>query len=396
MDRIYLDSAATNLVNDRVLNTAQKFVDLYHDPSLTTNDVFRIQKNSLAEARKTVAEFLGCDSSEIALMQSTSHSLGSLSVSLPLKKGDNILVCDLEYQASVITWQAEAQRKGFEVRQVKTTGGKITADDFASYIDEHTKVILLAAVQEINGYRADVKKIGELAHKHNIIYIVDGIQEAGALKVNVKDLGMDIYCSGGKKWLGNPFGMGFLYINKPLLKILKPPYYSYYDIQVPKKFGDYLGYLEDPRRHPFDEYDIVENASVFETGGYGNFLGAMGLNEAIHVLMDIGIDKIEEHNIAMNHYLYDQLSALGVNLQSSGEEKHMSSIIVFNLNHLKNNSVKRERELMNYLREKNIFVTLRCSTGLGGIRISFHYYTSYQEIDIFLETVKEFLKRSAS
>ncbi len=391
MKRTYLDSAATNLVDPRVLGMARQFVDLYSDPELTTADVFRMQKQSLADARKTVAEFLGCDASEIALMQSTSHSLGSLAVSIPLKKGDNVLVCDLEYQASVVTWQAEAERKGFEVRQVKTSGGRITAEDFEKYIDEHTKVILLAAVQEINGYRADVKRIGDLAHKHGILYIVDGIQEAGALRVNVKDLGMDIYCAGGKKWLGNPFGMGFLYIRKELLDTLKPPYYSYYDIQVPAKFGDYLGYLEDPRRHPFDDYDLVEDASVFETGGYGNFLGAMGLNEAVHVLMDIGMDKVEAHNLELNRYLYDNLHAMGLNMQSSGEEAHMSSIVVFNLDELKNNCVDRERELLRFLRERNIFVTLRCSTGLGGIRVSFHHYTTKEEIDTFLDAVREFL-----
>ena len=391
MSRIYLDSAATNLISERVLQAAETFTDMYRDSERTTSDVFRIQKASLAEARGAVAHFLGCDADEIALMQSTSHSLGTLSQSLPLKKGDNVLVCDLEYQASVVCWKAAMERIGFELREVKTHGGRVTAADFERYMDEHTKVILLAAVQEINGFRADVREIGELAHRHGCYYIVDGIQEVGALSVNVRELGMDFYCAGGKKWLGNPYGMGFLYIRRGLLDTNKPPYYSYYDIQVPAKFGDYLGYLEDPRRHPFDEYDLVKDASVFETGGYGNFLGAMGLNEAVHVLTDIGMDKVEAHNLELNRYLYDNLYAMGLIMQSSGEEKHMSSIVVFNLDGLKNNSVDRERELLRFLRERNIFVTLRCSTGLGGIRVSFHHYTTKEEIDTFLDAVREFL-----
>ncbi|MBQ2896063.1 MAG: aminotransferase class V-fold PLP-dependent enzyme, partial [Oscillospiraceae bacterium] len=104
--RTYLDSAATNLVHPRVLETAKRFTDMYLDTSRTTADVFREQKASLETARKAVAHLLGCSSSEIALMQSTSHALGTLSQSLPLKKGDNVLICDLEYQASVVCWKA--------------------------------------------------------------------------------------------------------------------------------------------------------------------------------------------------------------------------------------------------------------------------------------------------
>lgn len=394
MSRIYLDSAATNLISERVLQAAETFTDMYRDSERTTSDVFRIQKASLAEARGAVAHFLGCDADEIALMQSTSHSLGTLSQSLPLKKGDNVLVCDLEYQASVVCWKAAMERIGFELREVKTHGGRVTAVDFERYMDEHTKVILLAAVQEINGFRADVREIGELAHRHGCYYIVDGIQEVGALSVNVRELGMDFYCAGGKKWLGNPYGMGFLYIRRGLLDTIKPPYYSYYDIQVPAKFGDYLDYLEDPRRQPFDDYCLVRDASVFETGGHGNFLGAMGLTEAIHVLEDVGIDNIEAHNKALNQYLYSSLAEMGFCMQSPGDVQHMSSIVVFNFDGLKGNSVVKERALLQTLRAQDIFVTVRCSTGLGGVRVSFHYYTTKAEIDVFLEAVRAFLKES--
>ena len=394
MSRIYLDSAATNLISERVLQAAETFTDMYRDSERTTSDVFRIQKASLAEARGAVAHFLGCDADEIALMQSTSHSLGTLSQSLPLKKGDNVLVCDLEYQASVVCWKAAMERIGFELREVKTHGGRVTAADFERYMDEHTKVILLAAVQEINGFRADVREIGELAHRHGCYYIVDGIQEVGALSVNVRELGMDFYCAGGKKWLGNPYGMGFLYIRRGLLDTIKPPYYSYYDIQVPAKFGDYLDYLEDPRRQPFDDYCLVRDASVFETGGHGNFLGAMGLTEAIHVLEDVGIDNIEAHNKALNQYLYSSLAEMGFCMQSPGDVQHMSSIVVFNFDGLKGNSVVKERALLQALRAQDIFVTVRCSTGLGGVRVSFHYYTTKAEIDVFLDAVRAFLKES--
>ena len=88
----YLDSAATNLVDKRVLDVAQRFTNMYRDSTKTTSDVFREQKASLQTAREAVAHLINCDSSEVALMQSTSHSLGSLALSLPLKKGDNVVL----------------------------------------------------------------------------------------------------------------------------------------------------------------------------------------------------------------------------------------------------------------------------------------------------------------
>lgn len=393
-ERIYLDNAATSLVAPEVLDAAAEFTDMLRDRSVSTSDVTRAQRSSLVRARREVASFLNCDAEEIALVQCTSHAFGILVNSLPLKKGDNVLICDLEYQASTVCWRPRMEEIGFELREVKTTGGRVTADDFRRCIDENTRVILLAAVQEINGFRADVKEIGRLAKEYGCYYIVDGIQEIGAFQVDVRDAGMDFYCAGGKKWLGNPFGMGFLYIRKELLKSLKPAWYSYFDIQVSDRYADYLTYLEAPERHPFDDYVLAQDASVFEIGGYGNYIGAMGLSRAIGVLKKYGMDRVEEHNLRLAKKLCEGLSAMGLHLSSPKEPERMSSIISFSFDGLKNNNVERERRLVKYLQERNIFVSLRCSTGVGGVRVSVHYYTPEYYVDRFLEAVADFIKEN--
>ena len=392
-ERIYLDNAATSLVAPEVLSAAEEFTNMLRDRTISTGDVTRAQRNSLVTARKTVASFLNCEAEEIALVQCTSHAFGILVNCLPLKKGDNVLICDLEYQASTICWRPRMDEIGFELREVKTTNGRVTADDFRKYIDENTRVILLAAVQEINGFRADVKEIGKLAKEYGCYYIVDGIQEIGAFEVDVKEIDMDFYCAGGKKWLGNPFGMGFLYIKKEHLKTLKPAYYSYFDIQVPDQYADYLTYLEDPKRHPFDSYRVSPDASVFEIGGYGNYIGAMGLTKAINLLTEYGMDRVEAHNRKLARKLYDGLSALGMHLSSPAEDKHMAPIITFSFSGLENKDVTREKKLVQYLQEHNIFVSLRCSTGVGGVRVSVHYYTPEYYVDRFLEAVASFVKQ---
>lgn len=394
MEQVFLDNAATCLVPSKILNVVDKFKALFLDSNKSTGELTEFLQNSLKIAREKVAGFINCNGKEIALVQSTSQALGILASCLPLTNNDNVLICDLEYQASIICWKKRQEEIGFELREVKTKNGIVTTNDFKKYIDKNTKVILLAAVQEINGFRADVKEIGKLAKDYGCYYIVDGIQEVGAFSVDVRDSEIDFYCSGGKKWLCNPFGMGFLYIKKDHLKNLRPNYYSYFDIKVSDRYKDYLTYLEDPHRHPFDEYKLHEDASVFENGGYSNYLGAMGLTESIELLESIGIENVERRILYLNKMLGDGLEKLNVRLCGSREANHLSSIVTFNFG-LENKNVEKERRLVNFLKDKNIYVSLRCSTGVGGVRVSMHYYTKEEDIKCFLDAVKEFIRKES-
>lgn len=401
MQQIYLDNAATSIPDPYVLGAASAFVEKLGDTSIASGDMARFQTQLLVQARADMAKFLNCSANEVALMRSTSHALGTLVGSLPLHKGDNVLICDLEYQASTACWHPRAEQVGFELRQVKTTDGRVTADDFARYIDNNTRVILLAAVQEINGFRADIKEISALARNHNCYFIVDGIQEAGSMQVDVKELGMDFYCAGGKKWLGNPFGLGFLYISERVLAELQPPYYSYLDLQVPDRYYNsenqtfvqaYLSYLEDPLRNPFDDFSMTNSAATFEAGGYGNYIGAMGLSRALEVLSRRGMSNVERDIRAKTGKLDRELRDMGFFVSSPAEEAHRSAIVSFSLHDLRDHNVERERMLIRYLRERGILVSLRCSTNTGGIRVSPHYYTPEGHIDILLNALEDYRK----
>lgn len=391
MEKVYLDSAATSLVAPEVLAACDEFMGLYRDDSLSASDITLALRESLKGARRSMAQLLHCDPTEIALVQSTSHALGMLSAILPIKPGENVLMCDLEYQASTVSFMRQAEVRGYELRCVKTTGGVVTAEDFARCIDEKTKVVVLAAVQEINGYRADVKAIGELCRKHGIIYVVDGIQECGSMEVNVKELGMDIYCGGGKKWLGNPFGMGFMYLSPNMLHTLEPYAYSYFCVSTPDEYPDLISYLESPKRHPFDSYTVVQDASRFEIGGYSNYPGAFGLKAAADLLLKKDIKKIEAHIKRLAHMYIDGLAKLGITMCSPTDDAHMSAITSFNFG-LTGNDISRERALVNYLKERGVYVSLRCSTGTGGVRTSFHYYTTEAEVQTALDMIQDFMR----
>lgn len=393
MREIYLDNAASSKVNPRTLACAQQFVELFTDESKSASDITRCLRRSLVDARAKVAEFIHCDSDEVALVQCTTHAMGIIANAIPLEKGDNVLVCDLEYQASTVCWLPKIRSIGAQLREVKSVNGTVTAEDFEKNIDSHTKAIMLASVQEINGYRADVKAITEMAHRHGCYVAIDGVQEVGAMEVNVHDLDVDFYCAGSKKWMGNPFGTGFLYIKREVCKQLEPMYYGYFSMKFPEKFPDYVAYLEDPARSPFDDYGIIDDATKFEIMGYANYIGAMGLREAIQVQMDIGSANIEKTIKTLNKRLIAGLTQLGIRMCSPTDEAHMSSIASFNFG-FPQGDIEREKKLVTYLQERGIKVSLRSSTGTGGIRISMHYYNTPEEIDALVAGIAAYIKEN--
>jgi len=391
MKEIYLDNAATSKPQPRTLACAQRFVELFTNPELSASDITRQMRGFLLSAREKVAQFIGCDTDEVALVQNTTHGLGIIANAIPLEKGDNILVCDLEYQASTVCWKPRIYHVGAELREVKSTNGAVTAADFEAVMDEHTKAIMLASVQEINGYRADVKAITDLCHSRGIYVAIDGVQEVGAMKVDVHELGVDFYTAGAKKWIGNPFGTGFLYIRRELISKLDPMYYGYFSMKFPDKFPDYVSYLEDPARHPFDDVGIIDDATKFEIMGFANYLGALGLREAMQVQLDIGQENIERHIKMLNKHLVEGLTKLGIRMCSPTDEAHMSSIASFNFG-FPNGSIEREKKLVAFLQERGIKVSLRSSTGTGGIRISMHHYNTFEEIDALVSGVGAYMR----
>ena len=390
MQEIYLDNAATSKPNPRTLACAQQFVELFTNPNKSASDITREMRGYLESARAKVAEFINCDADEIALVQNTTHGLGIIANAIPLDSGDNILVCDLEYQASTVCWKPRIGKIGAKLREVKNVNGTVSAEDFEAVMDEHTKVIMLASVQEINGYRADVKAIAALARAHNCYIAIDGVQEVGAMQVDVRAMDVDFYCAGAKKWIGNPFGTGFLYIKREVAQMLDPMYYGYFSMKYPAKFKDYVSYLEDPARHPFDDDGIINDATKFEIMGFANYLGALGLREALQVQLDIGQEKIEAHIKSLNKHLVTRLAEIGIQVCSPTDEAHMSSIASFNFG-FPNGNIDREKRLVQYLQARKILVSLRSSTGTGGIRISMHYYNTMEQIDTLVDSIHNFM-----
>ncbi len=385
----YLDTACMGLAAPDLLQNVRDMLSKieefsYNDPAnrfLELHEYFPLAKES-------VSRLMGVNPKEIALVESTTHGLGLVANSLSLNNGDNILVCDLEFFPTTLCWRKKQLETGVEVRPVPNNAGEVKVSEFEAKIDKNTKAIAVSSVQEANGFRVDLKALSELARSYNAYLIVDGIQEAGVLEVDLSVFDVDVYCAGGVKWLCNPLGMGFLYINERIVEKLDPEFWGYFNSLEPE--GGWDNYLGSPQRTPFDEIKLTSTTQKFETGGTGNGLGAVGLYSAINKILKIGINNIEEKVRSLNDYLVKGLTDLGLNLSSSDSFLHRSGITTFSIP----GGIKRERELNTLMTKNNIYTTLRYTSGVGGIRVSPHYYNSMEDIDRLLDFIGRFIKKT--
>lgn len=388
--RAYLDSACMGRPTPAALAQARALMARIESGVTPPTDLVVELHGLYSRARGAVARAFGASPEDIALVQSTSQGLGLVAAALPLEPGDNVLVCDLEFFPPVLCWRTRCGTCDVEVRRVPTRGGRVAPDDFAPLVDARTRAVVVSSVQEVNGFRADVAALAELAHGAGAWLIVDGVQEAGCLRVDLGALGADVYCAGGHKWLRNPFGMGFLYVAPALASRLEPPFYGYFSAREPA--AGWEGYLSDPRRSPFDELDFSRGMDRFELGGFGNYFGAAALALTAEDLEERGQTAVESRVLALNRRLVDGLGAdrfraAGVELRSDLELRHRSGITAFGLV----GGHEEERLLGVFLRERGVFVSVRYTQGAGGVRVSPHEDCRDDDIDRLLAHLGEWV-----
>jgi cysteine desulfurase / selenocysteine lyase len=247
---VYLDHAAMGLPSSATIAAVSRLIESLASPDLTGTQRSLDLFEAVERARRQAAALINVDPSCVLLVENTSRGLGLVASSLPLAEGDNVLVDDLEFISATVPWRSVSRRLHVEIRPAKTEGGRVLPQDFARVADNRTRVLILSSVQEVTGFRCDLRAFGNLAEDLDAVLVVDGIQEAGAMHVDLKETPVDAYCAGGSKWLRSPFGLGFPYVSPDLLSRLSPPTFGYLAITEPEL--GWQAYLQSPERTPFD------------------------------------------------------------------------------------------------------------------------------------------------
>lgn len=311
------------------------------------------------------AELIGASKEEIALVENTSVGLNIVANVLDYPRGANVVTTDLEYPSVVYPYLKKRWNLG--VRYVKNVKGKILLEDFEKAVDDNTVVIAVSHVEYVNGFRNDLKALAELAHQHGAFLVVDAIQSAGAIQVDVKRDNVDFLAAACYKWLLGPCGAGYLYIRKDLVNDFEPPFIGWASVK-PEVF------------ETIDFWDIwqlnfPEDASKFQVGS-PSFISFIGATEALKLLLEAGIKNVEKRILNLTDLLIEKIKGLGLELQTSEEPEHRSGIVNFKIS----NPAERVRKLA----EKGFMVSARSH----GIRVSPHFYNTEEEINNFVKELK--------
>jgi len=367
IDKIdYLNTASIGLVPNTVIEATQEFfIELARCGTLALDE----EKESLVydNLRKEGAKLLGCDAEDIAIFNSVSEALNSIAWSLELKDG-KVVSTDVEFPSVTYPWLRIARKENIKVKLVNAKNWCISIDDLLDEIDEDTRVVALSHVEYLTGQKHDVKRIARHAHKVGALVVIDGIQAAGYLPINVREMEVDVYITGSYKWLLAPFGAAIAYISKKLCDRLEPAFVGWRSTEDMWNFN--------PR-----ELKFASTARKFEysTSAYGV---KIGLAESIKYLRKIGIEKVYNHNMRLIEILVEEISSIENIAVITPENR--GSIITFNI---KDRNIRKVVDKLHKLKRP-----VELSIRQNMIRISPHIYNTEADILHFVDNLKKIIK----
>jgi len=381
--KVFLDAACVSLAPRRATEAIGEFLRRAEECPEKSATLNHIAMDAMrAATRRELAGLISAGEDEIALVESTTQGLTIAAEALPLTRGDRVLVPDLEFLQVALPWLQKQKSVGIEVDPVPNRGGEVRIEDIAERIGARTRVLAISSVQWSNGYRVDLGALGALCRERRVWLVVDAIQQLGAMPIDVAATPMDFLACGGHKWLNAPFGCGFLYVKREVQAALRRPLAGYLSLETPA--GGWGKYFETPTISPLREFKAVEEAKAFEVGGTGNYPGAAGLGASVGMIREVGPRRIWEYIVGLTDRLIEGLDRIGVEVVTPRARENRSGIVTFSVGTAEENVAIAER-----LAEAGVLVSVRYTSGVGGVRVSCHFFNNEADLGRLIEVVEK-------
>ena len=375
---VYLDSGATAQKPRRVVERMSEL--LLNDNANIHRGVHRLSEEMTAkyeEAREVVRNFIGAECrEEIIFTSGATMSLNLVASSYCdrfLCEGDNVVVSHIEHHSNIVPWQLATERKGAELRVIPVDDrGELELDKLDVLIDARTKVVAVTQASNTLGTTPNLPLIIAKAHAAGAVVVVDGCQGIVHGGVDVRSLDCDFYAFSGHKLYG-PTGIGVLYSKRDLLDKMPP----------------YMGGGDMVDKVTFAKTTYAPLPLKFEAGT-SNYIGAVGLAEAIKFVQSLSCEDVARHEREMLNYATEQLLGVeGLRIYGTTEDK--APIISFNVEGCDHYDIGMILDKMGVAVRTGHHcaepVMARYGTN-GVVRASIALYTNKDDIDALVKAVK--------
>ena len=314
------------------------------------------------EFRDPLASFVGCSRDEIALLRNATEANSYIANGIDMKPGDEVLMTDQEHPGGEQPWQLRAKRYGIIIKKVilpkpvQNSGQVLSL--LGDAIGPRTRVMFFSHITTVTGVVLPAKELCSLARSKGILSAVDGAHVPGMMRLNVRDLGCDLYSSSPHKWLQAPKGSGFLYVRDEVINRI----------------------WNTIATEGWDESKL--RAERFQRIGSSNVPALWGLRAAIQMANQIGMDRIERRHRELCDYILAEMKKRGAESWTSPDPTLRCAIATVNVP-----SIQR-MDLENWLWKMH---KIRIRGGEPSkLRLSTPYYLQKKEIDRFVEKFDEY------
>ena len=315
---VYLDSGATAQKPEVVIRTLDR---LHRELNANIHRGVHYLSEQATElyeaARATVADFVGAAAREevvftagaTAAINTVAYGWGDRFV----EAGDNVVVSEMEHHSNIVPWQLLCERRGASLRVLPfDDAGRLMVERLPELLDERTKLVAVTQASNTLGTRPDLRPIVEAAHRVGAVVLVDGCQGVVHGGVDVQALDCDFYAFSGHKLYG-PTGIGVLYGKRALLEAMSP----------------FMGGGDMVDRVSFERTTYAPVPLKFEAGT-ANYIGAIGLGEAVRFVQGLDGAAVEAHEQALLAYASEELQRID-GLQIYGTQANKCAILSFNI-----------------------------------------------------------------
>jgi selenocysteine lyase/cysteine desulfurase len=375
---IHLNNAGASLMPDTVTKSILDHIKL--EASIGGYEASALMKAGINEFYAQAGKLLNSKPSRIAFTSSATDSYSRALSSIPFKAGDVILTSNDDFISNQIQFLSCQKRFGIRVARINNApGGGVDLNDLEYKLKTlHPRLLAITHIPTNSGLVQPVKEIGVMAKQYDAYYILDACQSIGQMKLDVEELGCDFLSVTSRKFLRGPRGAGFLYISDRVLQDGLEPLFI------------------DMRGAEWIEKDIYkqrEDAARFEDWEFAYAL-VLGTRYAIEYCLQIGEERIWQRVKELSSYMRAELAGINrVKILDQGPE--LGGLVTFTAEG--HDPVRITQQLLE--RKINVVPSFRNFAILDfdkkkaawAIRASPHYFNTHEEIDQFIESVKEII-----